>query len=146
MIGADNRDIYHVLWKQKGVLADFTKKIYISQLLKGDRSLWGKVKISTEAQGKSDSSGHGTPWKAQRQLFSPSREKKWKTKALLEAVSSWREKAIFITHLPRRNALLLPMKSVSVLAIVLNVSDDQKMQLISWVLQTHCRVWSWGMA
>lgn len=41
-----------------------------------------------------------------------------------------REKGIFITHLPRRNALFLPVKSVSVLVIALNVGDDQKMQFI----------------
>lgn len=81
MIGADNRGIYHVLWKQKGVLADFTEMIYISQLLKSGRIASGKVKISTEAQGKRNSSGHGIPWKAQRQPLSPSREKKWKTKS-----------------------------------------------------------------
>lgn len=45
----------------------FTKMSYINQRLIGGRSLLGKVKISTEAQGKSGSRGLGIPRKAQGQ-------------------------------------------------------------------------------
>jgi len=73
----------------------------------------------------------GYPGKHRDSPSPPAESTNGRPKALLKAVSSWREKGIFITHLPRRNALLFPMKSVYVLAIALNVGDDKKMQLIS---------------
>ena len=73
----------------------------------------------------------GYPGKRRDSLSAPAESRNGRPKALREAVSSWREKGIFITHLPGKNALLFPMKSVYVLVIALKVGDDQKKQLIS---------------